>query len=247
MQGWILLIGGVGIGLIASMLGIGGGVFMVPLLNLGIGYDIHEAIGMSLLAIVFTSASSSFAYYRERRIDFLLAGLLASTAIVGAYFGAVTNTYLSSPLLSAIFGAFLVYPATKMMRGKKEYNGKETSHDTKLLSILLLGFGSGFASTLLGIGAGSLMVPAMFFLGTPMHIAIATSLFTMAFIASFGSYVHFSLGNIDFIGVLPLIAGVLIGAQLGSRVALRVRSKRLGQIFGILLLCASIRMIWGLI
>ena len=242
----------IGIGLIASMIGIGGGLFMVPLLSLG-GFvgTTQEAVGTSLAAVIFTSLSSSLAYHRQRVLDLRLGLLLLPTALLGAWSGAYLTTFISSAKLSLAFGMLMLYPATVMLRGQgpKELaqelrggDGQERNYSA--IQVLLIGLGAGLASGFFGIGGGIVMVPAMvLLLRLEMVQAVATSLLVMGPGALIGAAEHLWQGHLHPELALPLILGIVIGAQLGPRLSPHLPQARLRQLFSLVLLYSAANMI----
>jgi|Deesub1362A_J573_1020465.scaffolds.fasta_scaffold08912_4 hypothetical protein len=257
------------IGFFASMMGVGGGIFIVPMLTLIFSFSAESAVGTSITAVVFTSISSSIVYFRKRLIDYRLGAILIITSLIGVRLGALATAKVHSEVILLAFGLLLLYPSIMMIRGKKpseivnifknssrasssgytrrvELGGEVFEYGYSSLSALILGLGAGFASGFLGIGGGTVMVPSMvLLLGIPMIVAVATSLFVMIPTSILGAYTHFTLGNVNFGYAIPLILGVFIGAQVGARTAQKLPAIRLRQIFGILLLYASLRMIWS--
>jgi len=96
------------VGTVAALVGVGGGVFIVPLLSLVFGFSVHEAVGTSLTMIVFTSLASTLGYSRQRRIDYKIGLILAFTSIPGAFLGAYLTSFISTRMLGLIFGLFLI-------------------------------------------------------------------------------------------------------------------------------------------
>ncbi|HIC95046.1 TPA: sulfite exporter TauE/SafE family protein [Candidatus Bipolaricaulota bacterium] len=241
------------IGLIASMIGVGGGIFMVPLLSLsGLVGTTQEAVGTSLAAVIFTSVSSSLAYRRQRVLKLDLGLIMMPGAVLGAWLGAYLTRFISPGGLSLAFGLLLLYPAGMMLHGRQprevgllfrrsrttatgEYHPVEAS---------LLGLGAGLTAGFFGIGGGIVMVPAMaIFLGLEILQAVATSLFIMGPSALIGSLQHLLQGNLHPELALPLILGIGLGAQLGPRLSTRMSKARLRQWFGLILLYSAVSMI----
>jgi len=250
------------IGTVASMTGIGGGVFIVPLLTLLYNFYPAYAVGTSLTTIIFTSLASTANYSRQKRIYYKTGLILAITTVPGALLGAYLTSIISSRLLGLIFGVFLLFVAFRMMvnlgssRSKPSLAEKDThftlvssekelfESGAKILHGVALSFFGGLASGLLGIGGGVLIVPIMnLTMAMSMHIAVATSMFTMVFTSISGVIQHFSLGNIRFEYALPLALGTIFGAQLGAYTSKRLSSKNLQRVFGMVLIVVSIQMI----
>ena len=249
----------IGIGVIASMIGIGGGLFMVPLLSLaGFVGTTQEAVGTSLAAVIFTSLSSSLAYRRQRVLDLRLGLLLLPTTLLGAWTGAYLTALISSEKLSLAFGVLMLYPAAVMLRGRgpKELarelsdevrgqgQGKGRGQGYSLSQVLLIGLGAGLASGFFGIGGGIVMVPAMvLLLRLEMVQAVATSLFVMGPGALIGAIEHLLQHHLHLDLALPLIFGIIIGAQLGPRLASHLPQARLRQLFSLVLFYSATNMI----
>ncbi|MCK4424234.1 sulfite exporter TauE/SafE family protein, partial [Candidatus Bathyarchaeota archaeon] len=163
---------GVLIGIVAAMLGIGGGVFTVPLLTLLPLYELPttEAVGTSLATIIFTSLASTANYSRRKRIDYKTGLILAAATIPGAWVGAYLTSIIEERMLGLIFGFFLIFVALRMIfkfgflslqrlstgRGvQRRIGGSDGSvfeYDANVRLGLALSFFGGFASGLLGIG-----------------------------------------------------------------------------------------------
>ncbi|MDH5782365.1 MAG: sulfite exporter TauE/SafE family protein [Candidatus Bathyarchaeota archaeon] len=250
------------IGTVASMIGVGGGVFIVPLLTLSYDFSPAQAAGTSLTTIIFTSLASATNYSRQKRIYYKTGLILATTTVPGAFVGAYLTSIIEARLLGLIFGVFLLFVALRMIfklsfsRSKHSDTEKTTHHGlvysesslfeskTKILLGMMLSFFGGLSSGLLGIGGGSLMVPIMTLaMDIPIHITVATSMFTMIFTSTSGVIQHFSLGNIRFEYALLLVLGTIFGAQLGAFTSKRISSRNLRRIFGMVLILVSMRMI----
>lgn len=252
------------IGIVAAMAGIGGGVFMVPILTLLFGFEPAHASGTSIAVIVFTSLSSVFRYSKQRRIDYLLGLLLASTTIPGAFIGSYLTKLIEKRTLGLIFAFFLMFVAFRsLMKGKTverrtvlgrakgglERRIVDNYNETFVYSVNvwltpILGLAGGFFSGLLGIGGGAVLVPAMnLALGVPMHITVATSMFIMVFTSISGALTHLWLQHVHLDYVALLAVGVIFGAQVGAYYARKVSGGNLKKLFGVILLIASVRMI----
>jgi len=250
------------VGIIAAMTGVGGGVFIVPLLSLAYGFSSHQAIGTSLTMIIFTSISSAIGYWKQRRIDYKVGSILTLTTVPGAFVGAYLTSLIEEKLLGLIFGVFLVFVALRMafqfnfyriqipriekvlQRKIVDSGGAIFEYDVNVTLGLVLSFFGGLSSGLLGIGGGALMVPILHLtMNFPMHVTVATSMFIMVFTSISGTATHFSLGNVQIYHAVFLCIGVIFGAQLGAYFSKKVSGKNLRRIFGLVLLLVSVRMI----
>ncbi|ACJ16058.1 hypothetical membrane protein, conserved [Thermococcus onnurineus NA1] len=235
---------GVFIGILAALFGLGGGFLIVPTLNL-LGVEIHHAVGTSSAAVVFTSLSSALAYSRQKRIHYKIGLLLASTAVIGAYIGAWMTSFISAGMLKVIFGATLIIVAIRIYRKKTaeptEVRLEDVKVDYRLVPIG--GFFAGIASGLLGVGGGIINVPFLTWLGLPIHYAVATSSFAIVFTATAGAIKHYTLGNVELHWLVLLIPGLIVGAQLGARIAKRTKAKNLKNAFAVVMALLALRMI----
>ena len=206
----LLALAGALVGLIASMLGIGGGALMVPILIYGFHIEIFLATTISSFFIIFTSGTSIIVFSREKRIEYMVGLTLVLVAIPAAFLGATVASSIHRDTLRLIFGIFILLitirkilsllrnsnneeanRALKKLFGRFSLiktrsatlpSGEEISFETDLTSIALFGVIGGFAAGLLGIGGGVIYVPViLYFTGAPMHIVTATSTFVVFF------------------------------------------------------------------
>jgi uncharacterized membrane protein YfcA len=247
-----LLLGaaGLAIGTLSSLLGVGGGIFIVPLLTLsGLVGPMQEATGTSNAVIIFTSLSATVAYARRRAIDIRVGLSLMPTSVLGAWAGARLTSIIDSRWLAIGFAAVLLYPVVMMLRGKTTSDVHESAkgrmQGVEAYAIgATIGLVAGLGSGLLGIGSGTLMVPSLaLLLGLDIRTAIATSLFVMVPASVASTLTQYQQGNLHFELALPLILGTVIGAQLGPLLGDRIPRKRLRQLFGVLLLYAAVNMV----
>lgn len=252
---WLLVVFGFFIGILASMTGVGGGVFIVPILTLLYNFLPANAVGTSLTTIIFTAMASAINYAMQKRIYYKTGVVLIITTAPGAYLGAWLTTIIEPRELGLIFGFFLIFVALRMAYGlvRKKGRGKTSTvnSDSELLkrkkTIVIgagLSFFGGLASGLLGIGGGTLVVPIMTItMGMPIHYATATSMFTMIFTSISGVAQHYQANHIDFAVALLFAAGTIIGAQVGAYTSKRISGRNLSLIFAIMLTVAGINMI----
>lgn len=243
------------IGILASMTGVGGGVFIVPILTFFYGFIVNSATGTSSAAIIFTAIASTVNYAKQKRIYYKTGLILVITTAPGAYIGAWFATITEERLLALVFGVFLILVAIRMIisivRKRTQKKAQVARTDTELVKSgktiafgVGLGFFGGIASGLLGIGGGTLIVPIMTFaLGMPIHYATATSMFTMIF-TSISAVTKYHQSNlINFPVALTLAAGSIIGAQVGAYTSKKISGRNLALIFGIILIVAGANMI----
>ena len=241
---------GVLIGIVAAFFGIGGGVLFVPCLFLIFGLDIKQATGTSLLAIFITAMSSTYAYFRQKRIMYSLGVILEFSTIAGTVIGAYLAVVSPSIYLRIAFSIVLIFASLNMIRKalrKTEVKSDEVKmkyNRKNLIWAIIASFFAGIASACLGIGGGVLKVPILcLVLQIPIHYAVATSCF-MILITSFSGVLQRGLyGHVVYKYGISLGIGAIAGAQIGARLAKKTKPKILSILFGILLIIVAIRLI----
>lgn len=257
-------------GVIGSVLGLGGGIIVTPVLTIGFGIDIRYAIGASLISVIATSSGAAAAYVREKMTNLRVAMLLEIATSCGALTGAMIAAYVQARWLFIIFAVILGYSAVMMLRRRSDVSGTDVPRDRFADSLKLhdtfydpalqeavtyrvtrtpIGFGlmyvAGTVSGLLGIGSGSLKVPAMdLCMRLPIKVSTATSNFMMGVTAAASAGVYFSRGEIDPFIAGPVAVGVLIGAMAGSKIFGKLNNQFIRQMFVIVLLWVSATMLW---
>ncbi|MCK5152358.1 MAG: sulfite exporter TauE/SafE family protein [Candidatus Thorarchaeota archaeon] len=245
----------IGVGTVSSMVGIGGGIINTPLLIIIFGLTAQTAPATALVAALFVAAASTVPYYRQKpRPIMLKAGLfLAIMTIPGSLVGvALRELILDDYVLRLIFGVALFPVAIKMLFAKKKGKADEISSfkfselsNSRLILSLIGGFIGGISAGLLGIGGGAVVVPVLIILmGVPIHAAVATSMFTMIFTASAGTVRNVIGGHIDPFYALALGIGMIVGAQIGPKLASRVNAVQLKQVFGLILVFPLVKMMY---
>jgi uncharacterized membrane protein YfcA len=233
-------------GLFGGLVGLGGGVIMITLMVRFFKFSQHQAHGTSLMALVFTGLSGAFTYYLQGSVDVLAAALLAASAIFTARFGAVYANALPEWKLKRAFGVFIICVSFLLL--SKPYLAQLTFLDhpasgwLKIVVLLGSGAAAGFLSGMMGVGGGSIMVPAMVLLvGDSQYTAQGSSLLAMVPTGSAGAYTHWRLGNV-VLRVLPgLIPGIMIGAYGGASLAHLCSEANLRLIFAVVLIWLGIR------
>ena len=264
----ILLLVSIIIGVIGSLLGIGGGVFLIPIMTLGLGIDIKVAAATSLVTIIVTSSASAPKYLREGLVNVGLGMFLEVFTVTGAIIGAVLVVYLSPSLVEALFGLVLIYAAIYMalvMEGRRDvhsaaqtgtphrrFNGRyrdESSGEVKSYGVRNLprgaaaGFVAGNLSGLIGVGGGIVKVPAMhIWMGVPMKAAAATSNFMIGVTAVASALVYLANGLVAPMITAAAAIGIFIGAIIGTRSMHRITGRGLRTAFSIVLVVISIIM-----
>ncbi|TYO94479.1 sulfite exporter TauE/SafE family protein [Desulfallas thermosapovorans] len=212
---------GLAAGFFGGLVGLGGGVIMIPLMVGILKMSQHKAHGTSLVALVFTGISGAFTYAINGAVDLLASLILASTAIFTARAGARYANALPEYKLKKSFGGFLILVSLLLLLKPYLYHVEEPATGWLKISVLLLtGIFTGFLSGMMGVGGGTIMVPAMVLLtGFTQHAAQGVSLLAMVPVGLVGAYTHWRLGNVNT-SILPgLIPGILLGTYLGGSLA----------------------------
>lgn len=253
-------------GIIGSLLGLGGGIIIVPALTLLFNVPMHLAIGSSFIGVLVNSSSASSVYIKNRITDIRLSSSLELGAVIGAITGAYIALSINSNILSVLFGITLSYVAINMytksktinkkpekidqdLSEKREYFEKNTKQIIKYSvirtkeGVLLSSIGGIFAG-LLGVGGGSIFVPIMNrVMNVPLKVAIATSSFMIGMTSLVGAIIFLMNGFFDPEIIAPLILGMFFGAQLGSRINRIIDKQLLNNIFVIVIFYIAFKMI----
>lgn len=215
------LISGILGGFFGGLLGLGGGVIMIPLMTWLAKMTQHQAHGTSLVAIVFTAIVGAATYYSLGGVDWKVALILAISATITARFGARYAHSLPEKKLKMAFGCFLIFASTMLV--VKGYLPKTTwvlGQWTSLIVFLVIGFVTGFVSGMMGVGGGGVMVPLMVVIGNiGQHMAQGTSLLAMIPASISGASTHYKLGNVKLDIAWGLAIGSLVGAYFGAAAA----------------------------
>ena len=226
---WLVALG-FGIGSVGTLIGVGGGFLLVPILLLVYPHDDPATITSISLAVVFLNAASgSFAYLRQRRVDVQSGLWFSAAAIPGSVLGALAVRYIPRNTFELILGVVLMAASVFLLVSRREPAahppeealgpfGPNVEHHRP--TGLALSFAVGFVSSVLGIGGGIMHVPALVHvLDFPVHVATATSHFVLAATAGAGTLTHVIAGGFGagWHRTVMLGAGVVVGAQVGAR------------------------------
>ncbi len=241
----ISLLIGICAGAFGGLVGIGGGLIMIPLMMLFLKFGQHKAHGTSLVALIFTGISGAIIYGLYGSVDYAAAITLAVPAIFTARLGAKYAHSLAEWKLRKYFGIFLFFCA--MMLFFKPYMGNAivvTSPATKIAIFVIAGAATGFLSGMMGVGGGTIMVPVMVLLaGFGQHLAQGTSLLVMVPAGIVGAFTHWRLGNVNNKILYGLITGILAGTYLGGYLAHLIAEDILRLIFVTIMILLSFRYI----
>jgi uncharacterized protein len=228
-------------GTIGSMLGVGGGIIMVPALTV-LNMPPTQVSSTSLIAVTSTSVSSTIEYSRQKIIDYRLSFELGACAIPGSVIGAILSDYIPEDTFKMYFGILLIFTSLYILY--RNYILTERSvrkrSVTLLFVVFIAAFCSGVISSLFGVGGGIIFVPALVLvLGLTMHRAAATSQLTLLLTSLSGVFTHSFLGHPQYLQALALSAGAFIGAQLGARISRMTKEVMLQKLFAIMLIVVA--------
>ncbi|MDQ3656636.1 MAG: sulfite exporter TauE/SafE family protein [Chloroflexota bacterium] len=250
-----------------SMLGLGGGVFLVPLLTLFFDIDPRIAVGASAVCVVTNSVVGSSVHIRSGFTNLRLSMLLQVTTAVGAIIGALIALRVDASAISFVLGLVLLYSAASMLRQRRvnpepppadapdpfglrtSYLDPATKHTVTYLPSrikpgLAISGGAGVLSGMLGIGGGAIQVPLMnLMMKVPVKAAAGTSSFMVGMTAVATAAVFYSHGEIDPTVVVPAMIGIFAGAKLGSQITRRVQTQRLILVFVIVIAYLGVSMV----
>lgn len=255
----LLVIGGLVAGAFGALLGLGGGILIVPLLTLAFGVPLQAAVGTSLVCVIATSTGGAAVNVRAGRADVRLGIILGAGTVLGAFTGAVVAGILPERLLAGLFAALLAYTTFAMLRGLRTRgnDGSDEAVDptvadgpgapayrTARLPWAIGGsFLAGNVSGLLGIGGGAVTVPLLHVLMTaPMKVAVATSNYIIGITGAAGAYAYLFRGDIDPRQAAPVVLGVIAGAAVGARIGSRLRTVWLVLLFATVLAYVAVQM-----
>ena len=237
-----LLVVGLGAGTLGSMLGVGGGIIMVPALTF-LNVPPTQAASTSLIAVMATSISSTIEYSRQKRINYGLGLQMAACAIPGGVLGAVLSEYLLQDTFKLYFGILLVLTGLYILYRNSVLKDRHVKRRSLALQVgvFAASFGAGIISSLFGVGGGIIFVPAMLLvLGLTMYRAAPTSQFTLMMTAIAGVFTHSALGHPDYLQAIVLSIGAFVGAQIGARLSRITKDVLLQRLLAAVLMTVAI-------
>jgi uncharacterized protein len=255
-------------GFLGAILGLGGGVIIVPALTLLFGVNIRYAVGASIVSVIATSSGAAATYVKDHITNIRVAMLLEVATTLGALGGAVLSTHVDAKYIYVVFAVILIYSAVMMLRrrhddiaplNQADYWAKRfklsssyPDHNLKreveyAVTHVPLGFslmiGAGIISGLLGIGSGALKVPAMdSAMRLPIKVSSATSNFMIGVTAAASAGAYYIRGDILPILAAPVALGVLLGSLFGTKAMVHLPSKKIRKMFILILIVIAVQM-----
>lgn len=266
----ILLVASVGAGGLGALLGLGGGVIIVPVLTLMAGINIHYAIGASIISVIATSSGAAATYVKDKITNLRLGMFLEMATTAGAVTGALVAGWLPGRALSVVFGVVLGHAAWTMYRSRREELPRGVvgsplatrlrlhgAYDDPALGrrvdyqitgvpqgLAMMGL-AGLISGLLGIGSGVFKVIAMdMMMRAPLKVSTTTSNFMIGVTAAASAGIYFLRGDINPFIAAPVALGILLGTLAGTRLLLHLRGTAIRKVFVVVLVAVALQMIW---
>ena len=240
-QLWLIPLGFIA-GVLGSMIGLGGGIIVVPVLTF-FGFSPTLAASNSLFAAFSNAIASTFSYSRQKRIEYSLGLKLGLLAIPGTVLGAYISSDVTPGFFKILFGLVLISSAAYIfLRKKIDANPKTT---VKPIMILVVGasFFAGIISSFFGIGGGIIFVPLMVVvMGMAMKKAAPTSQFVLLFASFSGIVVHSILGHPDFLQAGLLAIGSFGGGLVGARLSLEIKERFLQILVSVVIIAAATKL-----
>jgi uncharacterized membrane protein YfcA/uncharacterized membrane protein len=265
----LIFLASIAAGLLGSLVGLGGGVLIVPLLTLVFKLPITFAIGASIISVIATSSGAAAAYVRDHMTNIRIGMFLEIATTIGAISGAFLAGLLAPTLLNIIFGVILLISAAPLVikigedtpRGvtndrlanwlhlsgtyPDRKQGQEVAYQvTRTPWGLAMMYIAGLISGLLGIGSGTFKVIALdSLMRLPIKVSTTTSNFMIGVTAAASAGIYFSRGDIPPLIAAPVALGILIGALVGARLLARLSNTLIRVIFLLVLIASAVEMI----
>jgi hypothetical protein len=249
MTAVLLFAGGIAGGLVGAVLGIGGGVLIVPLLTLAFAVPLPAAVAVSLVCVVATSTGAAALNVRAGRADVRLAIFLEVGTVIGALAAGLAAPVIPVRVLAGGFALMMAYVGIAMIRPNRaaanrtaaELAGNPSAPDGpdapayrshRLPETVAGSVGAGVVSALLGVGGGVVKVPLLRLVtGVPLHVASATSNYIIGVTAAAGAFPYLMRGQVDPAIAGPMVLGVAAGAAAGAVLAPRLHARWLALLF----------------
>jgi uncharacterized protein len=256
----ILAVSGLVAGFAAGLLGVGGGIVTVPVLEYSLRfagvpeeYRMHVAVATSLAAIIPTAISSARSHHARGAVDWELARRWAAPMVAAAFVGSLLASHAPLIVLAGIFGSVALIIASKMLLPLDHV--RFTDQVPRGVGGAAIASLIGGVSAVMGIGGGTLAVPTLNLCGYPMHRAVGTAAFFGLLISVPGTLGYLlakpgtglpwlTVGFVSVAGLAVIGPGSMLTAALGARAAHALSRRRLSQVFGVFLLFVGTRMLY---
>ena len=229
-------------GILGSMVGLGGGIVVVPVLTF-FGYSPTLAASSSLLAAFSNATASTISYSKQKRIEFSLGLKLGLLTIPGTVLGAYVSSDVTPQIFKVLFGIVLIASAVYIFARKKIESKKVSLSSKMIIFAISASFFAGIISAFFGIGGGIIFVPLMVVgMGMTMKKAAPTSQLILLFASLSGVIVHSLLGHSDFLIAGFLALGSFAGGIVGSKLSIEIKERFLQIFVSFVIIIAAIKM-----
>ena len=237
-QVWLIPLG-FAAGILGSMIGLGGGIIVVPVLTF-LGFPPTVAASNSLFAALSNSIASTISYSRQKRIEYSLGLKLGLLAIPGTILGAILSTDIAPDIFKILFGLVLIASAIYIFLRKQIESKEKVISKQMIIFAIGSSFFAGIISSFFGIGGGIIFVPLMVVgMGMSMKKAAPTSQLILFFASLSGVIVHSVLGHPDFLQAGFLAIGSFFGGLVGAKLSLSVKERNLKILVSVVILIAA--------
>lgn len=259
---------GLAAGTIGSIVGLGGGFLIVPMLLILGAADVltgitpQVAAGTSSFAMIFTALASTLTYLKNKTVDISSAWIFLIGTVPGSILGVMANSRVNSDDFYLYLGIWMFFVSGILfLRGRMkplqpknnrfsrhrsftDFEGNQFNYSYDIITVLLISVVIGFSAGFFGIGGGSLMVPAMLILfNFPPHIAVGTSMFVICLSSIASATGHIMLGNVNWVYAAMLIPGGFIGGKIGSHINTKIKGNTVVVILRFVLIFIGIKML----
>ena len=240
-QLWLIPLG-FAAGLLGSMIGLGGGIIVVPVLTF-LGFSPTVAASNSLFAALSNAIASTISYSKQKRIEYPLGIKLGLLSIPGTVLGALISTDVAPDVFKILFGFVLIASAAYIFLRKKIETREKTISKQMMIFAIGASFFAGIISSFFGIGGGIIFVPLMVAgMGMAMKKAAPTSQMILLFASLSGVIVHSLLGHPDFLQAGLLAIGSFIGGLFGARLSIDIKERYLQILVSAVIVIAAVKL-----
>lgn len=245
MQIIYLILTGFLAGIVGSLMGLGGGIIMVPVLTLIFGLSVTESVGTSLLGVVAVSTGAAIGFLKSGRANLPLGLTLETVTAAGALCGGLLAGIITQEAIYLLFGLVLLYASYNMARPRKyDFENGAEDYPKRFPLGMSLSFLAGNLSGLLGVGGGVIKVPVLnVIMGVPLKIATATSSYMVGITAGSGALVYLFRGDVDLNRAAAIVVGIFFGSRLGALLSYKINALFLRLIFVAVMLFTAYKMI----
>jgi hypothetical protein len=245
---WVAVISVLLVSIIFSMFGQGGGSLYTPILFM-LGYTALVSVSTSLVLNLITAASAAIVYYRKKLVDLRISAAFIPGICVGSLVGGALAHTIESDLLMWLFVLFLLGAGARMVHTLWEEKAESETCPGSFSKAMLVGisafsFAVGVLSGLLGVGGGIVIVPFLIFLlKYPIKNSAGTVSFIVIFSSLFGVIGHSAFGSLEIELIVATAFAVFIGASIGARLTIRLKSSWIKVGFGIIMWVFAVQLI----